>query len=601
MVGGKLGRYERRTAPGRSASTPGRACSPCRRSSPTCSPRPVDLDGWTWSGSIRWSGTSSPTAPRSTPRRTRPRSPAGSRPRSATGPPPTGARLWRRAGRVWRRVLARTSCAPRWTHRCDLARLAWRLRRPGRDRARAAPCAALGRVVPARPAAADAARPVRHLHRLRPAPGAGRAGRDPVRRADLRRLVPARRPGHAGRRAAGPRARRSACASHTGTPVAGDRRRPAAGSRGVRLADGDAGAGRRRGGQRRRRRGLPRPAARRRRRPRPAAPTRSLGGFVLLLGVRGRTPGLAHHTVFFPADYDAEFDAIFGGPARPGRRPDGLRHRRRRPGRAPGRARGVVRAGQRRRRTGRRASTGARPGWPTRTPTGCCDVAGAARAWTSATGSLFREMRTPADLEAATGDAGRRDLRHAQPRADRRCSARQPRARSRGLYLVGGSAHPGGGLPMVALSAAIVADHIGPPTRSLRRGRRPRHGADRVCTSGRSARMAPSRRAPPSRPSSGPDRDHDRDRARPPGRGVDEPGDAADARSAATTRMTRVGPLGHGDHADAGHAGGGRPGPGVLVQPGQRAADRRPAARARRPATAPTSQAASLSRSAIAS
>ena len=32
----------------------------------------------------------------------------------------------------------------------------------------------------------------------------------------------------------------------------------------------------------------------------------------------------------------------------------------------------------------------------------------------------------------------------------------------RGLYLVGGSAHPGGGLPIVALSAKIVADLVGP-------------------------------------------------------------------------------------------------------------------------------------------
>ncbi|BCJ51090.1 hypothetical protein Asp14428_25650 [Actinoplanes sp. NBRC 14428] len=41
---------------------------------------------------------------------------------------------------------------------------------------------------------------------------------------------------------------------------------------------------------------------------------RSLAGFVLLLGVRGETPQLAHHTVFFPRDYDAEFDAVFGDP-----------------------------------------------------------------------------------------------------------------------------------------------------------------------------------------------------------------------------------------------------------------------------------------------
>src|SRR3954471_3193235 len=38
----------------------------------------------------------------------------------------------------------------------------------------------------------------------------------------------------------------------------------------------------------------------------------SLSGFVLLLALRGRTPGLAHHTVLFPADYDDEFDSVFG-------------------------------------------------------------------------------------------------------------------------------------------------------------------------------------------------------------------------------------------------------------------------------------------------
>ena len=40
--------------------------------------------------------------------------------------------------------------------------------------------------------------------------------------------------------------------------------------------------------------------------------TPSLSGFVLLLALRGRTPGLGHHTVLFPDDYDAEFDAVFG-------------------------------------------------------------------------------------------------------------------------------------------------------------------------------------------------------------------------------------------------------------------------------------------------
>ena len=43
-----------------------------------------------------------------------------------------------------------------------------------------------------------------------------------------------------------------------------------------------------------------------------ARSTPALSGFVLLLALDGRTPGLHHHNVWFPADYDGEFDAIFG-------------------------------------------------------------------------------------------------------------------------------------------------------------------------------------------------------------------------------------------------------------------------------------------------
>ena len=88
-----------------------------------------------------------------------------------------------------------------------------------------------------------------------------------------------------------------------------------------------------------------------RRRLRKADP--SLSGFVLLLALRGRTPDLQHHTVLFPADYDDEFDSVFGtgrhrGRTRPAPGPDGLRQRPRRPGPAARRRlRGLVRAGQR--------------------------------------------------------------------------------------------------------------------------------------------------------------------------------------------------------------------------------------------------------------
>jgi phytoene desaturase len=39
----------------------------------------------------------------------------------------------------------------------------------------------------------------------------------------------------------------------------------------------------------------------------------SLSGFVLLLGLTGETPGLAHHNISFPSDYRAEFRAVRRG------------------------------------------------------------------------------------------------------------------------------------------------------------------------------------------------------------------------------------------------------------------------------------------------
>jgi phytoene dehydrogenase-like protein len=61
---------------------------------------------------------------------------------------------------------------------------------------------------------------------------------------------------------------------------------------------------------------------------------------------------------------------------------------------------------------------------------------------------VFRQIRPP--REAIYGTARHALLRPAN------------RGPVRGLFLVGGSTHPGGGLPMVALSAQIVAGQVGP-------------------------------------------------------------------------------------------------------------------------------------------
>ena len=70
---------------------------------------------------------------------------------------------------------------------------------------------------------------------------------------------------------------------------------------------------------------------------------------------------------------------------------------------------------------------------------------------------LFCEIRTPADLADATAAPG--GAIYGTAGGLLRPANRGP---VDGLFLVGGSTHPGGGLPMVTLSAQIVADRIGP-------------------------------------------------------------------------------------------------------------------------------------------
>ncbi len=190
----------------------------------------------------------------------------------------------------------------------------------------------------------------------------------------------------------------------------------------------------------------------------------SFSGFVLLLALRGRTPGLAHHTVLFPDRYDAEFDALFGrgGPKRPvedptvyvsapddpATRPDAASESwfvlvnapRHEPGggvdwNAPGVADGYA---------DRVLATMARRG---------LDVRDRVR---------WRVVRTPADLERETASPGG-SIYGTSSNGARAAFLRPANASPLpGLFLVGGSAHPGGGLPLVALSAEIVAGLVGP-------------------------------------------------------------------------------------------------------------------------------------------
>jgi phytoene desaturase len=189
---------------------------------------------------------------------------------------------------------------------------------------------------------------------------------------------------------------------------------------------------------------------------------RSLAGFVLLLGVRGQTPELAHHTVFFPSDYDAEFDAVFGSPgtgerARPPSDPTVFVTRAADPAVSPaGTEAWFVLVNAPRHGTSFGAVDWRRSGLADAYGRHILDVL-AARGLDVRDRLLFTETRTPADLADATAAPG--GAIYGTAGGLTRPANRGPLA---GLFLVGGSTHPGGGLPMVTLSAKIVADEIGP-------------------------------------------------------------------------------------------------------------------------------------------
>lgn len=193
-----------------------------------------------------------------------------------------------------------------------------------------------------------------------------------------------------------------------------------------------------------------------------ARATPSLSGFVLLLAVKGRTPGLAHHNVLFPADYDAEFDAVFGSPARPvpdptlyvsapddpAVRPDGCEA-------------WFVLVNAPRHGTGKGAVDWRADGVADAYADHLLDLLDE-RGLPVRDRVLWSQVLSPADLEQRTGAVGGAiygTSSHGASAAFLRPANRSPVP---GLFLVGGSSHPGGGLPLVTLSAQIVAGLVGP-------------------------------------------------------------------------------------------------------------------------------------------
>ncbi len=183
----------------------------------------------------------------------------------------------------------------------------------------------------------------------------------------------------------------------------------------------------------------------------------SCSGFVLLLGVEGEHPQLAHHNIFFAQDYRAEFDDIFGR----GIPPD-----------APTVYVAITSKSDR-----------------SHAPAGCenwfvlvnAPALGARFDWAQHAGSysghvldvlarfgldVRKRIRsqvilTPQDIQHHTGawrgalyGISSNQALNAFRRPHNRCGDVQ------GLYFAGGTTHPGGGVPMVTLSGKVAADLV---------------------------------------------------------------------------------------------------------------------------------------------
>jgi len=183
----------------------------------------------------------------------------------------------------------------------------------------------------------------------------------------------------------------------------------------------------------------------------------SCSGFILLLGIEGEHPQLAHHNIFFSRDYRREFADIF--------------------------ERGVP------------------PDEPTvylsitsktdpdHAPAGCenwfilvnAPALGAAFDWQKQAAGYrdrvlarlaefgldvrdrirYEQSLTPLDLERLTG--ARRGALYGASSNRRLAAFMRPHNRCpdvRGLYLAGGTTHPGGGVPMVMLSGKVAAEMV---------------------------------------------------------------------------------------------------------------------------------------------
>jgi phytoene desaturase len=183
----------------------------------------------------------------------------------------------------------------------------------------------------------------------------------------------------------------------------------------------------------------------------------SCSGYVLLLGVEGVHPQLAHHNIFFPPNYRCEFDDIFQRDIPP---TDPTIYvaitAKSDPHHAPPGCENwfvLVNA----------PPTGAQFDWASQEAAYREQVLATLRRYGIDLRDKIRYVKvlTPLDLTQLTGawrgalyGISSNQALNALRRPHNRCPHVQ------GLYFVGGTTHPGGGVPMVTLSGKVVAEMV---------------------------------------------------------------------------------------------------------------------------------------------
>lgn len=185
----------------------------------------------------------------------------------------------------------------------------------------------------------------------------------------------------------------------------------------------------------------------------------SLAGFSLLLGLKPSTDEpLEHHTILFPHDYDAEFESIFNKKI-PVEDPTIYIC-------APHDPTMVSKAGHEAwfvlvnaPRHGADSFDWSDRAFAQKYAQKIIDLI-ESRGISIRDRLELLEIRTPADLEKSVMAPGGSIYGTSSNGAQSAFNRAKNQSPLKGLYCVGGSAHPGGGLPLVGLSAEIVAEAI---------------------------------------------------------------------------------------------------------------------------------------------